>query len=530
MTSTFTTEFGHEYEQERGQWLRRRFLWYSGVIVGFYCLALLIALPGLWILSTSSIENAAEGYTRSGIQLSGISISPSQDTDDDGPQLDSQTILELVGPEAIRKSQITSVSLAIVATAIVLLLYVLAFLRVKRGISNRDDLLRLVSQLIILSGVIGIISSILNVELIQWTAPELYRLVRSEGAGSVIGTQTLSGILATHFIASLFLPWTPRESLRPIIPLAIIGLAVTAFYSLDRPFFIPLVAVLMFLAATPGLLVSWLRTSRFRSKFHIKMVTRRYGEIRSELDAARQIHDAMFPAPVEDGPVRMRYAYEPMRQIGGDYLFAHRVPSTTGSEGGLLVVLIDVTGHGITAALTVNRLQGEIERQVSLDPMASPGKVLSGLNDYLHHTLARHSVYATSLVMRFDPAKQAVTWASAGHPPAFLRAVDGTVRHMESTTIVLGATKGEHFESVEESLPFGPGDTVLAYTDGVTEAKNEQGRMLRIEGLEKFLAAHRNRTGIEEDTPRLLLNYVNDFRVGPPQDDSLIVEIYRPLR
>ena len=546
MTSTFTTEFGHEYERERSLWLRRRFLWYSGVILGFSALTLIIGIIGVVVLLAAGPERVTE---LPGIRIGGIVFTFDGEMPDTQPELepdpvpipedtqeqtagqddaeaaDANVISRVDAHRAILTGSVT----AVIAILLSGLLYLAAFVRVRRKAMEREALLSLVSRLIILSGMIGILNSVMGHELLQWTSPEVYRRIDAGVTAELIGFQSLFGVMVTHFIASLFLPWTAKESLRPIVPLAVVAFAVTAFYSLDRPWFIVLAIVLMFLAAVPGLLVCWLRASRFRSKFHFKMVTRRYGEMKNELDAARQIHDAMFPAQVEDGPVHMRYSYEPMRQIGGDYLFAHRVPSKGGADRGLLVVLIDVTGHGISAALTVNRLQGEIERQVSKDPSVSPGTVLSELNDYLHHTLAVHSVYATAMVMRFDPDAETVIWASAGHPPGFLCTADKRIHQLESTTIVLGATRGEHFQAVEERLPFLSGDTVLAYTDGAIEAKNAQGRMLRIEGVERFLAGHMKDYACDGGIAKAMLQYVDSYRFGPAQDDSLIVEICRPM-
>ena len=89
---------------------------------------------------------------------------------------------------------------------------------------------------------------------------------------------------------------------------------------------------------------------------------------------------------------------------------------------------------------------------------------------------------------------------------------------------------GEHFTGIEETLPFRKGDTLLAYTDGAIEAKNIDGRMLRIEGVEKFLAGHCKAEQRERNLPAALLEYVHGFRAGPAQDDSLIVEIHQPLK
>lgn len=547
VTSTFTTEFGHEYEQERGRWLRRRFLWYAGVSISLNSIGLLITIGTLFLIlglsefTPDDSVNDGVGTDRapSAVQQSDP---PQDDTDqpdaeprpsgvEDSPpgeERDEETIVIRIS-EIEAKATLTQQIAAIPAILIAIVLYAIAFRRVRRTAMSRDRLLSLVSRLIIYAGASGTVFLVLGFESVQWISLDDYRQLKEAGFARQTGRMSLVGVMLSHFLASLFLPWTPRESLRPIVPLAILNFSVAMFYSWSEPQAVGLAVLLSLLIAVPGLAVCWLRNSRFRSKFHFKMVTRRYGEMKDELDAARQIHDAMFPAPIETGPVTMRYAYEPMRQIGGDYLFAHRVDTAAGEGRGLLVVLLDVTGHGISAALTVNRLQGEIERQVSMDRAVTPGTVLSGLNDYLHHTLARHSVYATALVLRFDPDAGRVVWASAGHPPGFLCTVDGTIHNLDSTTIVLGATRGEHFEAVEESMPFGRGDTVLAYTDGAIEAKNEQGRMLRIEGVEKFLAGHCRTGGQDEDVSRLLLEYVNGFRAGPAQDDSLIVEIRRPV-
>jgi len=415
LTSTFTTEFGHEYEQERGRWLRRRFLWYAGVSMSlntFGLLFVVLVIAGLLFFSqmapeavdgvasavtpeTMPEEPAAEDEGPSLIESETDQPQASPETEDQGP---GNGRVKISAPPAAVAAMLTQMGLTVPAILIAILLYFNAFRKVRRSAMSREELLSLVTRLIIYTGAIGTLSSVLSYELLQWTAPEAYTKMRDEGSAVVIGFNTLLSIMLSHFLASLFLPWTPRESLRPIIPLGMLNLGVTVFYAWGDAQTI-LVAILFSLViALPGLLVCWLRTSRFRSKFHFKMVTRRYGEMKTE--------------------GRMRYSYEPMRQIGGDYLFAHRVDTGVGEGRGLLVVLLDVTGHGITAALTVNRLQGEIERQVSMDRSVTPGTVLSGLNDYLHHTLARHSVYATALVMRVDPDAGSIVWASAGHPRA----------------------------------------------------------------------------------------------------------------
>ena len=101
-----------------------------------------------------------------------------------------------------------------------------------------------------------------------------------------------------------------------------------------------------------------------------------------------------------------------MRQIGGDYLFARFEPDARRPRRFHLLI-IDVPGHGIAAALTVNRLYGEIERLFAENPETGPGEVLAALNRYVHLTLSRHSIYATACV-RIDTERDLLEYAWAG--------------------------------------------------------------------------------------------------------------------
>jgi serine phosphatase RsbU (regulator of sigma subunit) len=215
-----------------------------------------------------------------------------------------------------------------------------------------------------------------------------------------------------------------------------------------------------------------------------------------------------------------------MRHIGGDYLYVFRHQREDASCV-LSVVVLDVTGHGVPAALTVNRLHGEVELLFAEDPEASPGQVLRALNRYIHLTLAKHSIYATALCMRFDPAGDRMDAASGGHPPAFLVGTDGTIEDISPTTFVLGACRDEDFDPGETGFRFHEGDRVLAYTDGAIEARKADGIMLRIDGLRAMIASGRPEPG---DWPGQLLGAVTGYRGGAPtEDDTLFVEVFRPL-
>ncbi|MFM9956901.1 MAG: SpoIIE family protein phosphatase [Phycisphaerales bacterium] len=389
--------------------------------------------------------------------------------------------------------------------------------------------------------------------------------VSAAASAALVTGSGLWSVFVSHFFACCFLPWTPRESMRPIVPLLILNAVILLFYVRGSPWGIPIAIVLSPLVAAPGAGICWWRGSKIRDTFTLNVLKGRYSEIKRELVDARRIHESLFPGPFEAGGVSLDYRYEPMRQIGGDYLYARRIGPAEGAPPGrdyTHVVIVDVTGHGISAALTVNRLHGEIDRQLGERPDASPADLLTGLNNYLHHTLANHSVYATALCMRVDSSRDELTWASAGHPPAFLRAADGTVDQLDSTTMVLGACKGGDFDANQQTMRFAKGDSVIAYTDGAIEARNAAGRMLGVAGMRSMVASiarnggsgdGRAGTGSSPAPGRSgsglaggggfagagivggsaldpLIRAVDQHRFGPIQDDTLLVELSRPIR
>lgn len=332
----------------------------------------------------------------------------------------------------------------------------------------------------------------------------------------------------THLIACVLLPITLWQAAWPV--LAVAGFAAVMRIPLwsenwIAALFISLVTPLV---GGPGVLIAWFRHARRVGHSKVQFFSRRYGEMRRELVDARRLHESLFPAPITAGAVRLDYRYQPMRQIGGDFLFVHRGPADDGIGVVTSLVLLDVTGHGIPAALTVNRLHGELDRVFAEDPSVGPGRVLSLLNRYVHLTLAHHSVYASAVCFRFDPTKSELNYASGGHPPAFLRSVDGKLDELHSTALVLGAAADCDYEPFPETRRFAAGDSLLVYTDGAIEARDEGGRMLKIAGLQRVLA------GSSQAQPGRLADAIIDavdrHRHGPPADDTLVVEVFRPLR
>lgn len=345
-----------------------------------------------------------------------------------------------------------------------------------------------------------------------------------------VGIGGAFSIFGRHFLACLFLPLTPRECIQPLVPLLILNAALIVIYVIraligGASWYIVLAGFLVIAFSPaigiPGYLVICWRDSSFRQTVRNRLVGQKYNEMNRELIDARRIHESLFPKPICDGEISLTYAYEPMRQIGGDYLFCKHTLGPAGNQR-LNIIMLDVTGHGIPAALTVNRLHGELERIFAEQPNTDPGQVLRLLNRYVNLTLAGHWVYVTGLCVRVDSAAQSLEFASGGHPPAFLYGATGAVDELHSTAMILGAIPDSEFDSAMETRRFTPGDRLIAYTDGAFECRDHQGNQLRIAGIRSLISRG---PGTISDWPAAIIKCVEQFRHGPPPDDTLVVEL-----
>lgn len=384
------------------------------------------------------------------------------------------------------------------------------FWRVRNSRPDKPALLMLTRILLLYIGAMGLLNYV-----ISWP-----------GAGDlsrVVPVATINFGFA-FLMAAIFLPWSPKDVLRTVG--LVLALHAIVFIAINlKPSLAWLWLALFPTFVAPGFAVCAIKHSSRMRAFKMRFLSDRYGEVRREMTDARRIHEDLFPEPRDVGDMVFRYTYQPMRQIGGDFLFFHESP---GIEGRVPVnlVLLDVTGHGLAAALTVNRLHGELERIYAENPDAEPGHVLGLLNRYVHLTLAQHSIYASAVCVRIDPVSNELAYANAGHPPMFLRGVDGTIEELDSTAIVLGACRPEDFHADPQSHTFMPGDMLIAYTDGAMEARNDKGKCIGRQWLTAMIAAANCEPG---DWPRRIIGELDTRRHGVPEDDTLVIEVQRRL-
>lgn len=335
---------------------------------------------------------------------------------------------------------------------------------------------------------------------------------------------TLMTVFILHFLASVFVALSPREGLAPLVPVlaafALWVVLVSVGSAAQRAGLILLSPA----AGLPGLAWSWWRYRSFNERFHARAIQKRYTEVTRELTDARRVHEALFPPPITRGPVRVAYRYEPMREIGGDFLFVRPLTFPPSAPAGpVLVVLIDVTGHGIAAALAVNRLHDELERLCRADDLPTPVALLTRLNAFVSAALAPQAMFATAFCVRITPGadgRAECEWAGAGHPPAFLRSGWGGVIRLESTAPMLGIIDTDLFVCEGGCSELTPHDSVFLYTDGAYEVVDPRGRRLDLDWLQSMVSQAGPDTALAAVT-----DTIREFRGAPPSDDVLIVQL-----
>ncbi len=186
-----------------------------------------------------------------------------------------------------------------------------------------------------------------------------------------------------------------------------------------------------------------------------------------ELEIARQVQARLFPQRLPPSHT-LEYAgtCAQARQVGGDY---HDFLDLGG--GRLALVLADISGKGIAAALLMANLQANLRSQCAGAP-DEPERLLTSVNR-LFYDATDDRAYATLFFAEYDDGTRRLRYANCGHLAALLFRRDGALERLDSTCTVLGMFR-EWRCVVEERLLL-PGETLVLYTDGITESLDERG-------------------------------------------------------
>jgi sigma-B regulation protein RsbU (phosphoserine phosphatase) len=244
--------------------------------------------------------------------------------------------------------------------------------------------------------------------------------------------------------------------------------------------------------------------------------------LEEEMAVARQIQFSFLPetSPVAPG-WEFATLYQPARQVGGDFYDFFDLP---GEAHRLGMVIADVTDKGVPAALFM-ALSRSIIRTKALSPELYPAQVLERANRLIMQD-SRAKLFLTACYSVLNTYTGHLIYTLAGHNrPFWLHAETGICEELTGRGTVMGIF--EQIELSEHEIDVLPGDSLIFYTDGVTEAMNATYQLFGEERLQAVITA--NPTATAQAILDAIVEAVNTFTGGAPPTDDLTLFVVKRL-
>jgi sigma-B regulation protein RsbU (phosphoserine phosphatase) len=257
------------------------------------------------------------------------------------------------------------------------------------------------------------------------------------------------------------------------------------------------------------------RTSRSEERLaallrerHDLQVNRQAGEI----DQARSVQMGLLPREFPQFPgVEISGAWQPAREMSGDYFDVLKL-----DDHRFAFCIADVAGKGVAAALLMSNLQATVRGLAA--PESVPGDLCTRANGFVYRNVGAES-FITFFFGIFDARSQRAQYSNAGHNPPVLLRSNGDCERLTEGGALLGVLPDETYATAE--VQFAPGDRLVLFTDGVTEAADLEGTEFGEERLLEILSRYRSRSGreIQEE----VLRAVRGFSARELQDDATLL-------
>ncbi|MCG5528966.1 MULTISPECIES: PP2C family protein-serine/threonine phosphatase [Halorhodospira] len=232
-------------------------------------------------------------------------------------------------------------------------------------------------------------------------------------------------------------------------------------------------------------------------------------QIEAELRVASRVQQSLLPDPP---PVDVGYTldwyFQPSAVLGGDVFGA--IPL---DDGRVVLYMLDVSGHGVAAALVSVSVAQSIRQWVAERRQVSPAAILDALDEAF--PLERFDKFFTLMVVIYDPAAGEIRYSNAGHPPGLLIRERGGSLPLQAGGLPVGVGGWGGYE--EGRLAVAEGDLLFLYTDGLVDVEDAAGCPLSAETLERAL---RDWRGCSVDTViQGVRRMMEDHADQPPSDD-----------
>jgi hypothetical protein len=244
--------------------------------------------------------------------------------------------------------------------------------------------------------------------------------------------------------------------------------------------------------------------------------------IQAEFDVARLAQERMLPATAPQLPATSIASFcRPAKQVGGDlYDFV------TMSDGTVGIAVADVSGKGVPAALVMTITKGLL--LAASDGRSDPLETLADVNAGIH-SLRNRSVFVTMLFGVFDPVRRTFQFVRAGHTPLIVRRSSGQVETFSPGGLGIGMASSRTFSALcqRATITTTPGDLLILFSDGMSEAMNEHSEEF---GEERLLATVRDRVTnamSAEEVRVVLVDAVDQFRGGAAAHDDMTLVVVK---
>jgi len=253
------------------------------------------------------------------------------------------------------------------------------------------------------------------------------------------------------------------------------------------------------------------------ARLHRKEIERQ--KIEEELALARKIQEGLLPKenPAIEG-LDVAGVAIPAQVVGGDYYDFIEI-----SPKKLLVVVADVSGKGMSAALYMSKIQGMV--QLAAHMYKSPAEMLTHVNRRIYDGIERKS-FITMILALFDMEKKEVTICRAGHNKALI-GMNGNLEYLDAEGIGLGLERGPVFENTLKAVrkPLEHGSVFFFYTDGLTEAMNTEQHQLGEEAVLSLVESKRHLPALE--LQRSITTAVEEFIGEAERHDDLTMVVVK---